>query len=66
MPERDDSLTLNFWAPEEERWYSIWRAEGGPTNGFRNVMIPIKDNRFLKKGFRFRFTGYASFSGTDC
>jgi hypothetical protein len=63
MPERDDSLTLSFWAPEEERWYSIWRAEGGTTDGFRNVMIPIKDSRFLKKGFRFRFTGYASLSG---
>lgn len=63
MPENDDSLTLSFWAPEEERWYSIWRAEGGTTNGFRNVMIPIRESRFLKKGFRFMFTGYASLSG---
>ena len=63
MPEKDDSLTLSFWAPEEKRWYSIWRAEGGTTNGFRNVMIPIKESRFLKKGFRFMFTGYASLSG---
>lgn len=63
MPERDDSLTLSFWAPEEEKWYSIWKAEGGTTDGFRNVMIPIKESRFLKKGFRFMFTGYASLSG---
>lgn len=63
MPESDDSLTVNFWAPEEKRWYSVWRAEGGATDGFRNVMIPIKEPRFMKKGFRFRFTGYASLSG---
>jgi hypothetical protein len=63
MPESDDSLTVNFWAPEEKRWYSVWRAEGGATDGFRNVMIPIKEARFLKKGFTFRFTGYASLSG---
>ena len=63
MPERDDSLTLSFWAPAEEKWYSIWRAEGGSTDGFRRVMIPVKSSRFLKKGFRFMFTGYASLSG---
>lgn len=63
MPERDDSLTLSFWAPAEEKWYSIWRAEGGYSDGFRRVMIAVKAGRFLKKGFRFMFTGYASLSG---
>jgi hypothetical protein len=63
IPERDDSLTVSFWAPEEEKWYSIWKAEGGATDGFRRVMIPVRDNRYLKKGFRFMFTGYASLSG---
>ena len=63
MPESDDSLALSFWAPEEERWYSVWRAEGGTTDGYRKVMIPIKESRFLKKGFRFRFTSFASLSG---
>ena len=63
MPERDDSLTLSFWAPEEEQWYSVWKARGEATNGFRTVMIPVKDPRYLRKGFRFMFTGYASLSG---
>lgn len=63
MPEQDDSLTLSFWAPEEEKWYSIWRAEGKAADGFRRVMIAVKDSRYLKKGFRFMFTGYASLSG---
>lgn len=63
MPERDDSLTLSFWAPEEEAWYSIWSSEGELASGFHRAMIPVTDSRFLKSGFRFRFTGYASLSG---
>lgn len=63
MPESDDSLTLSFWAPLEERWYSVWRSAGGPTNGFRHVMIPVKDSRYLANGFRFMFMNYASLAG---
>jgi hypothetical protein len=62
LPERDDSLTLSFWAPDEEMWYSVWRAEGGATDGFKTVMMPVKEARYLKKGFRFMFTGHASLS----
>lgn len=63
MPEGDDSLTLSFWAPGEARWFSIWQTGGSPTDGFRRVMIPVKDTRFLQNGFRFMFTGYASLAG---
>lgn len=63
LPEENDSLTLSFWAPGEEKWYSIWRAEGRKTNGFEHVIIPVTDPRYLMNGFRFRFTGYASLAG---
>lgn len=63
MPESDDSLTLSFWAPEEEKWYSVWQAAGNTETGFRQAMIPVTDSRFLKNGFRFMFTGYASLAG---
>ena len=63
MPESDDSLTLSFWAPDEERWYSVWQAAGNTTSGFRQAMIPVTDSRFLKNGFRFMFTGHASLAG---
>lgn len=63
MPEADDSLTLSFWAPGEEKWYSIWRTGGSQTNGFKNVIIPVTDPRYLMSGFRFMFTGYASLAG---
>lgn len=62
-PESSDSLTLSFWAPGEQRWYSVWRAEGVTTTGFRRAMIPVKESRYLMDGFRFMFTGYASLAG---
>ncbi len=62
-PESGDSLTLSFWAPGEERWFSVWRTQGGTTDGFRRVMIPVTDTRYLMNGFRFMFTGYASLAG---
>lgn len=65
MPEADDSLTISFWAPGEQKWYSIWRTGGRQTDGFVNVIIPITDPRYLMNGFRFMFAGYASLSGTD-
>ena len=27
-PEPNDSLTLQFLAPEENKWYSVWKADG--------------------------------------
>jgi len=59
-PEINDSLTLQFYAPDENQWYSIWKATDYTTVAFKNVMIRIDQERFLKKGFMFRFTNYAS------
>jgi hypothetical protein len=61
-PEVNDSLTLQFLAPAENKWYSVWRAEGTAGRKFRAVTVPINQSRFLKKGFQFRFINYASLS----
>ena len=61
-PETNDSLTLQFFAPEEKLWYSVWNAEGSGQRAFRNVIIPVNHPRFLKRGFQFRFINYASLS----
>jgi hypothetical protein len=61
-PETNDSLTLQFFAPEENLWYSVWNAEGSEERAFRNVIIPVNHPRFLKRGFQFRFINYASLS----
>ncbi len=61
-PEARDSLTLRFYAPEEGKWYPVWKAEGSDVKRFKPVIIRIDQERFLKAGFRFRFTNYASLS----
>lgn len=61
-PEPDDSLTLQFLAPDENIWYSIWKANGTTDKTFRPALIRITDPRFLKSGFQFRFVNYASLS----
>jgi hypothetical protein len=62
MPEQNDTLTLQFLAPEENKWYSVWRARGGADDSFRQAFITIADQRYLKNGFRFRFKNYVTIS----
>lgn len=61
-PEAKDSLTLQFLAPDDNRWYSVWRAEGKADQKFNQVMLNINNARYLKNGFQFRFVNYASIS----
>ncbi len=66
-PDTGDSLTVDFWAPDSSRWETVWAHEGPGTDSllhardtFLQVYIPVTGDRFLKKGFRFRFKNYAS------
>jgi hypothetical protein len=61
-PEPNDSLTLQFLAPDENAWYSVWKANGTTDKSFKPALIRISDIRFLKSGFQFRFINYASLS----
>jgi hypothetical protein len=61
-PEPEDSLTLQFLAPDENKWYSVWKAGGTTDLTFKPAILRITDARFLKTGFQFRFTNYASLS----
>ena len=66
VPELNDSLTLQFLAPEENKWYSVWKAEPPDSNNFfRSVMIKVDQPAFLKQGFRFRFINYATLSANS-
>jgi len=61
-PEANDSLTLQFLAPDENKWYSVWKVDGNTDQKFKPVIIRIDETRFLKKGFQFRFINYATLS----
>ncbi|MCK5822626.1 MAG: T9SS type A sorting domain-containing protein [Bacteroidales bacterium] len=62
-PEVDDSLLLEFYSPNEKIWHSIWNTPGDTSQNFKQVILPITDTTYLKKGFRFRFKNYASLAG---
>jgi hypothetical protein len=64
MPEAKDSLTLQFYAPLEDKWYSAWKASGDTAKRFKPVILPVDKAKYLKKGFRFRFINYASLSAS--
>ncbi len=61
-PELKDSLTLQFFAPEESRWRSVWKADTSRQLKFKPVIIRIENSRYLKNGFKFRFVNWASLS----
>ncbi len=59
-PEEGDSLIVEFLAPDSSQWETVWSSAGFPGDTFRQVFIPVREDRFLKKGFQFRFVNYAS------
>lgn len=65
IPEERDSLILQFFAPLENIWYSIWKADTSRVHSFKPVIIKIDETRFLKKGFCFRFINYASLGSNN-
>jgi len=63
-PEISDSLVLQFYAPKQKKWFTVWATPGVGSKlsniHFQQVIIPIMDTAFLQRGFRFRFYGRAS------
>ena len=63
MPEFRDSLVLQFYSVADDEWRSVWKVAGGAAmTDFEQVLIPLRDSIWLKKGFRFRFLNYVSIS----
>ncbi|MEZ4739937.1 MAG: T9SS type A sorting domain-containing protein [Flavobacteriales bacterium] len=59
-----DSLILEFYAPLEQSWYRVWGIPYVDPAAFLQVLVPVKQERFLKEGFQFRFVNYATLSGS--
>jgi hypothetical protein len=62
-PEPEDSLVLEFYSPLDKSWTWKWSVAGHSGSAFKQVLIPIKESKFLVKGFAFRFKNYATLSG---
>jgi len=63
-PETRDSLVLKIKAPGAN-WKSIWRMSGETSFPFKQILIPISDTSYLKKGFQIQFLNYASVSSDN-
>jgi len=74
QPDKNDSLVLEFGYRISETdtitiWNHIWSTPGfsvdewisdNPHQYFKQVMIPIVDDKYLRPDFQFRFRNYAS------
>ncbi len=61
MPDKNDSLCLEFQNPGTQEWDRIWAVPGDTLmNEFSQVILRIEDEKYLQNGFRFRFLNYAS------
>jgi len=60
-PEENDSLFLEFYAPDDNTWNEVWSVKGSDNKDFSFVILPVNEEKYLKNNFQFRFRNYASF-----
>ena len=63
VPEATDSLRLEFYAKDLGQWFHVWATAGDTTAPFKVVHISVKDAKYFKRGFQFRFSNYGALSG---
>lgn len=72
-PNPQDSLLLEFYCPQSDRWRLVWAMEGVSVDSlvartgsaWQYVQIPILDSAYLQPGFRFRFRNYFSLDNVN-
>ncbi len=57
-----DSLVLKFKDTGGD-WRTVWKAKGTSVKPFKQVLVGIKDSRFLSAGFQFRFINFGKNTG---
>jgi len=68
-PEVQDSLMLDFYKPNQNKWENrVWHSKGQTNPNildttFKRVFIFITDTAYLQDGFRFRFRNKAQTNG---
>lgn len=67
-PEPNDSLSVDFYKPNQKKWEKVWGRKGYNPSGadslFHLVMLPIKDTAYFDSLFQFRFRNRATLSGS--
>lgn len=67
-PEVSDSLVVDFFKPNQNKWQTVWFSRGNTnpnTNDtvFKRAFVWINDTSFLQDNFKFRIKNYANTSG---
>jgi hypothetical protein len=63
-PEPQDSLTVQFWSPQDSAWSQVWGVKGiGISTDFKFASVEVSDPKFKLPGFRFRFAAYGAPNG---
>lgn len=60
--DNSDSLVLKFKDTGGD-WHTVWKTIGTKVKPFKQVLVGIKDARYLTSGFRLRFINYGKFTG---
>jgi hypothetical protein len=63
IPESTDSLILEFYAADLDQWFHVWSVNGDTVHPFKAAHLPVTAEKYLKKGFQFRFRNYGSLAG---
>ncbi len=67
-PEANDSLCLDFFKPNQNKWQKVWGVKGynpsATDTNFYRVRIAIADTAYLDSAFQFRFRNKATTSGS--
>jgi hypothetical protein len=67
-PEANDSLSVDFYKPNQKKWANVWSRKGYNPSGadslFHLVMLPIKDTAYFDSLFQFRFRNRGTLSGS--
>lgn len=67
-PEPNDSLSVDFFKPKQNKWVKVWGRKGYNPGAndtlFHRVVIPIDSTVFLDSLFQFRFRNRATLSGS--
>ncbi len=61
IPDKQDSLILEFYSAAESQWVHIWKITADTSTPFIQVIKLVPEN-FYEDGFRFRFRNYTSMS----
>lgn len=61
MPDKTDSLVVDFFSAKDNKWIRIWETPGdsAASFGFTQVILPVHDS-LLQSNFQFRFFNYTS------